>query len=80
MMVAVFPAIAQRRKFRLGTTGWTVDDLDDARTERLWLRGRYEIVEGVLTTLPPADLDEALPMGRVSNLLNRHQFEQRSQM
>ena len=37
-----------------GTTGWTASDLDDPAVERLWLAGRYEIVEGVLTTMPPA--------------------------
>jgi Uma2 family endonuclease len=37
-----------------GTTGWTARDLDDPRVEREWLRGRYEIVEGVLTLMPPA--------------------------
>jgi len=38
----------RRRKFEVGTTGWTADDLDDERIERHWESGRYEIVEGVL--------------------------------
>ena len=42
------------RLFKPGTTGWTAADLDDPDIERLWLRGRYEIVEGVLTTMPAA--------------------------
>ena len=42
------------RAFKPGTTGWTVHDLDDPRIERKWFRGRYEIVEGVLTIMPPA--------------------------
>jgi Uma2 family endonuclease len=37
-----------------GTTGWTVADLDDPAVESQWLDGRYEIVEGVLTVMPPA--------------------------
>jgi hypothetical protein len=42
------------RPFKPGTTGWTASDLDDPDIERLWLQGRYEIVEGVLTSLPAA--------------------------
>jgi Uma2 family endonuclease len=34
--------------------GWTAADLDDPKIEREWLAGRYEIVEGVLTKMPPA--------------------------
>jgi Uma2 family endonuclease len=42
------------KPFRPGTTGWTASDLDDPRIEGKWLRGSYEIVEGVLTRMPPA--------------------------
>ncbi len=42
------------KKFEVGTTGWTVDDLDDPAIDRAWFRGRYEIVEGVLTKMPAA--------------------------
>ena len=42
------------RPFDPGTTGWTAADLDDPEIETLWARGSYEIVEGVLTTMPPA--------------------------
>lgn len=42
------------RRFEPGTTGWTASDLDDPAIEREWFRGAYEIVEGVLTTMPPA--------------------------
>lgn len=42
------------KPFVPGTTGWTVADLDDPAIEQRWLEGRYEIVEGVLTTMPPA--------------------------
>ena len=42
------------RRFEPGTTGWTASDLDDPATEREWVKGRHEIVEGVLTTMPPA--------------------------
>ena len=42
------------RPFEPGTTGWTAQDLDDPRIEGQWLQGRYEIIEGVLTTMPAA--------------------------
>jgi len=45
---------AESRPFVPGTTGWAARDLDDPQIERLWFEGRYEIVEGVLTTMPPA--------------------------
>jgi Uma2 family endonuclease len=45
---------ASSRPFVPGTTGWTVRDLEDPQIERLWFQGRFEIVNGVLTTMPPA--------------------------
>lgn len=48
------PVTTDARPFEPGTTGWTADDLDDPRIEACWVRGRYEIVEGVLTKMPPA--------------------------
>src|SRR5687768_7990096 len=48
------PAVATSKRFEPGTTGWTADDLDDPQIEAEWVRGRYEIIEGVLTTMPPA--------------------------
>ncbi|MDB5293304.1 MAG: hypothetical protein JWL69_4545 [Phycisphaerales bacterium] len=47
-------AVETSRPFELGTTGWTAAHLDDPQFEREWMRGAYEIVEGVLTTMPPA--------------------------
>src|SRR5260221_14128205 len=43
-----------RRRFKVGTAGWTVADLEDPQIERRWFRGRYELAEGVLTTMPAA--------------------------
>jgi Uma2 family endonuclease len=37
-----------------GTTGWSAQDLDDPEVERLWFGGRYELIDGVLTTMAPA--------------------------
>jgi hypothetical protein len=47
-------SLTESRLFEPGTTGWTASDLDDPEIERNWSDGRYEIVEGVLTTMPPA--------------------------
>jgi Uma2 family endonuclease len=44
----------ETRRFEPGTTGWTVDDLEDPAIERQWFNGPYEIVDGVLTKMPPA--------------------------
>jgi len=46
--------VTSPRPFIPGTTGWTVADLDDPETAARWDRGRFEIVEGVLTTMPAA--------------------------
>src|ERR1051325_7567504 len=46
------------KRFEVGTTGWTADDLDDPAIERLWDAGRHEISDGVLTTMPAARLDD----------------------
>jgi Uma2 family endonuclease len=46
--------VTSSKPFEPGTTGWTAGDLDDPRIEEQWLKGSYEIVEGVLTTMPPA--------------------------
>ncbi len=45
---------ATARAFEPGTTGWTAADLDEPDIERAWFEGRFEIVEGVLTTMAPA--------------------------
>src|SRR5580704_6194169 len=60
------------RRFVPGTTGWTEDDLSDPRIERLWERGRYEIVEGVLTKMPAAYLQGSLPLKRLVSQVESH--------
>ena len=63
---------AAHRKFVPGTTGWSVDDLDDPAIERLWNKGRYEIVEGVLTRMPPAMYDGGMALQRLVRLVANH--------
>jgi Uma2 family endonuclease len=48
------PVETSSKRFDPGTTGWTAADLDDPAIEAEWFKGRYEIVEGVLTKMPPA--------------------------
>jgi Uma2 family endonuclease len=60
------------KRFKVGTIGWTADDLDDPEIERRWERGRYEIVEGVLTRMPAAYFEGAFPLGRLLIRIQRH--------
>jgi Uma2 family endonuclease len=63
------------RPFVVGSTGWSADDLEDARIGRRWQHGRHEIVEGVLTTMPAAYRDGTLPLSRLRRIAERH-FDQ----
>jgi Uma2 family endonuclease len=65
------PAIPSRR-LEPGTTGWTVDDLENPEMERQWEGGAYELVEGVLAKMPPAYLDGSLPLQQVIRLIQSH--------
>jgi Uma2 family endonuclease len=62
----------EHREFIPGTTGWTVDDLDDPEIERLWFEGRYEIVEGVLTIMPAAYFDPGSELQELIYILRSH--------
>lgn len=64
------------REFKPGTTGWTLDDLKDPAIRRLWDEGRYEIIEGVLTSMPAARLSHGSPIGNMIFLLKRYALEQ----
>jgi len=63
MTATTLPGI-EERTFTPGTTGWSAEDLLDPEIERLWEIGSYEIVEGVLTIVPPAQFASS------SSLLN----------
>lgn len=54
MNAPVTPVSPATRPFQVGTTGWTLADLTDLAIADQWEQGRYEIVEGVLTTMPAA--------------------------
>jgi Uma2 family endonuclease len=58
-----------RRRFVAGTTGWTASALDDPRIEPLWEGGHFEIVEGVLTRMPPAHYDSSVALSRLIGIV-----------
>src|SRR5213075_930065 len=62
-------AVETKREFKVGTTGWSVDDLDDPKIERLWEQGRYEIVEGILTEMAAAYHDSGRSTTRLATIL-----------
>lgn len=59
------------RAFEPGTTGWTVEDLNDRDTQWRWSEGRYELVDGVLTIMPPQGFQGVRPLGRLHTMLQR---------
>ena len=60
------------KSFKPGSTGWSADDLDDPVIEAFWLQRRYEIVEGVLTLMPPALYDGGAALFNLLYLLRMH--------
>jgi Uma2 family endonuclease len=60
------------RPFQPGTTGWTAADLDDPRNAAEWLHGHYEIIEGVLTKMPPAYFSGSSTLTELVFLLKAH--------
>ena len=72
IMMPMPSSLTEIRPFAPGTTGWTSHDLDDPEIEREWFKGRYEIVEGVLTLMPPAYLDGGVALSRLLRVVQRH--------
>ena len=66
------PALTSSKPFKPGTTGWTAADLDDPQIECKWLQGAYEIIEGVLTEMPPAYYSGGKSTQRLIFLLTSH--------
>lgn len=69
MTRAALTLTGPRRRFTVGTTGWTAADLDDPRIEAEWLKGHFEIVEGVLTRMPAAYFDGGIALQRLIFIL-----------
>jgi Uma2 family endonuclease len=55
-----------------GTSGWTASDLDDPRIAEQWDRGRFEIINGVLKKMPPANFDHGAVAFELLALLRDH--------
>ena len=66
------------KKLVPGTTGWTVQDLDDPKVDAAWGAGHYEIIEGALVTMPPAYWDTSAALSRLVRIVERH-LESRGQ-
>ncbi len=66
------PSVTTLRPFELGTTGWSASDLDDPRIEAEWNKGRYEIVEGVLTMMAPAYFIGGSALFKLLSRLDHH--------
>jgi len=64
-----------KRTFTPGTTGWSADDLLNPAIERRWEAGAYEIVEGVLTIVPPAKFDASSALFRLCVIVTRFMDE-----
>ena len=61
------------KPFKPGTTGWSAADLEDPRIEAAWLRGRFEIIEGVLTEMPAAYFSGAKRLYQLQLRVSLHQ-------
>jgi len=60
------------KPFKPGTTGWTAGDLDDPQVEGMWVRGSYEIIEGVLTRMPPSYFAGSTAIHKLAYRLTAH--------
>jgi Uma2 family endonuclease len=60
------------RRLVPGTKGWSVHDLDDPEIEQQWEESHFEIMEGVLTEMPPAYFDGGVALHRLVSLLQRY--------
>jgi Uma2 family endonuclease len=60
------------RKLEPGTSGWTASDLDDSRIAEQWDRGRFEIINGILKKMPPADFDHGAVVFELLTVARQH--------
>jgi len=59
------------RLFEPGTTGWTVNDFDDPDVRNVLGDARVEIVDGVLTTMPPPGFGGIAPLHLLRRSIER---------
>lgn len=60
------------KPFRPGIGEWTVDELDQPVIEELWSESRFELIEGVITEMPPAYFDGSRSILKLAFLLMNH--------
>jgi len=60
------------RPFVAGSSGWTASDLEKPRIARLWDQANFELIDGVLTTMPPAYYDGQKWLRRLTTIIERH--------
>src|ERR1043165_7926991 len=65
-------ATSQFKPFIPGSSGWTASDLALPHVQREWAQGRYEIVEGVLSIMPPAYLPHGAPLFTLLSIIHSH--------
>lgn len=70
MSIADFPKV--QKQFVPGSSGWTAADLDNREIRRLWDEGHYEIVEGVLSIMPPAVFRGGEGLSNLEFILRTH--------
>src|SRR5882762_7339495 len=68
-MVVATPTL---KPFIPGTSGWTASDLNSPKVQREWARGRYQIIEGVLSIMPPAYLPHGASLFAVLAIIRGH--------
>ena len=71
-------ATSQFKPFIPGSSGWTASDLDSPQVLREWSRGRYEIVEGVLSIMPPAYLPHGASLFALLSIIRAHLKQQKT--
>ncbi|HEV8605219.1 MAG TPA: Uma2 family endonuclease [Tepidisphaeraceae bacterium] len=64
--------ITSSRPFEPGTTGWSAANFADPRFAHEWDEGRYEIVEGVLTKMPPPVYFGNKRLLKLIEIISRH--------
>jgi Uma2 family endonuclease len=64
--------LTERKKLIPGTTGWTVHDLDDPKLEAEWEANHFQIIEGVLATMPPAYWETSSALNRLVRQVQDH--------
>jgi Uma2 family endonuclease len=71
-------ATSSSRPFIPGTSGWTASDLADPQIQREWSRGRYQIIEGVLSIMPPAYLPHGASLFVLLSIIRGHLKQQKT--